>query len=111
MRVTSAQRQLTASEKLSISATKFYRAHTAAVDARIGFYRYTDTDTEPFRLLHVFYIHKQSYKNVTVDFVFVTRSMQSVKLCSCCCFSAHHSHFTCFLQARGCFCDKFRTLN
>ena len=38
-RVTSAQRQLTASEKLSISATNFYSAHTAVVDARIGFYR------------------------------------------------------------------------
>ena len=31
-----------------------------------------------FRLLHVFYIHNQSYKNVTICFVFVTRSMQSV---------------------------------
>ena len=33
-RVISAQRQLTASEKLSISATNFYSAHTAVVDAR-----------------------------------------------------------------------------
>ena len=56
---------------------------------------------QPFRLLHLFYIHNQSYKNVTIDFVFVTRSMQSVILCSCCCFLAHRSHFTCFLRARG----------
>ena len=56
---------------------------------------------QPFRLLHVFYIHNQSYKNVTIDFVFVTRSMQSVILCSCCCFSAHRSHFACFSRARG----------
>ena len=56
---------------------------------------------QPFRLLHVFYIHNQSYKNVTIDFVFVTRSMQSVILCSCCCFSAHGSHFACFSRARG----------
>ena len=31
------QRQLTASEKLSISASNFYSSHTAVVDARIGF--------------------------------------------------------------------------
>ena len=39
LEVTSAQRQLTASEKLSLSATNFYSAHTTVVDARIGFYR------------------------------------------------------------------------
>ena len=56
---------------------------------------------QPFRLLHVFYIHNQSYKNVTIDFVIMTRSMQSVISCSCCCFSASRSHFACFSQARG----------
>ena len=55
---------------------------------------------QPFRLLHVFYIHNQSYKNVTIDFVIMTRSMQSV-ICCCCCFSAHRSHFACFSRARG----------
>ena len=30
----------------------------------------------------VFYIHNQSYKNVTIDFVIMTRSMQSVISCS-----------------------------
>ena len=56
---------------------------------------------QPFRLLHVFYIHNQSYKNVTIDFVIMTRSMQSVISYSCCCFSAHRSHFACFSRARG----------
>ena len=116
---------------------------------------------QPFRLLHVFYIHNQSYKNVTIDsdfiwdfgklpfpthlgkyfikigkirakiheigkikaifglgmtpiyglkngqikslidFVIMTQSMQSVISCSCCCFSAHRSHFACFSRARG----------
>ena len=56
---------------------------------------------QPFRLLHVFYIHNQSYKNVTIGFVFVTRSLQSVILCSCCYFSAHRSHFACFSRAGG----------
>ena len=47
-------------------------------------------------------LHTQpKLKNVTIDFVFVTRSMQSVILCSCCCFSAHRSHFACFSRARG----------
>ena len=55
---------------------------------------------QPFRLLHVFYIHNQSYKNVTIDFVIMTRSMQSVISCPCCCFSAHRSHFACFSRAR-----------
>ena len=49
----------------------------------------------------VLHTQHKSYKNVTIDFVFVTRSMQSVKLCSCCCFSAHRSHFACFSRARG----------
>ena len=56
---------------------------------------------QPFRLLHVFYIHNQSYKNVTIDFVFMTRSMRSVIICCCCCFSAHRSHFACFSRVRG----------
>ena len=56
---------------------------------------------QPFRLLHVFNIHNQSNKYVTFDFVFATRSMQSVILCSCCCLSAHRSHFACFLRAGG----------
>ena len=60
------------------------------------------------RLLHVFYIHNQSYKNVTIDFVIMTRSMQSVISCSCCCFSAHRSHFACFSRARG---GEIRMLN
>ena len=50
---------------------------------------------------HVFYIHNQSYKNVTIDFVFVTRSMRTVIICCCCCFSAHRSHFACFSRVRG----------
>ena len=45
---------------------------------------------QPFRLLHVFYIHNQSYKNVTIDFVIMTRSMQSVISCSC---QHAHSYF------------------
>ena len=56
---------------------------------------------QPFRLLHVFYIHNQSYKNVTIDFVFVTRSMRTVIIICCCCFSAHRSHFACFSRVRG----------
>ena len=56
---------------------------------------------QPFRLLHVFYLHNQSYKNVTIDFVIITQSMQSVISCSCCCYSAHRSHFACFSRARG----------
>ena len=55
---------------------------------------------QQLRLLHVFYIHNQSCKNVTIDFVIMTRSMQSVTSCSCCCFSAHRSQFACFSGVR-----------